>query len=116
MLTFSRIRSIFFTEASLGSFFRCGGRNFPERFRAIFMPHAGRAETTESKRLLGKVRASTGLPASAGGMKVSRCRTLWKARGSRTAPHVLESRPVNRLLEIPASNGRNLERKGARER
>src|SRR5712664_2612411 len=53
---------------------------FPHRVRAICMPQAGRAEATESKRLPAKGTASADLPTSAGGIKVSRCRTPRKAR------------------------------------
>src|SRR5712664_216623 len=53
---------------------------FPHRVRAICMPQAGRAEATESKRLPANGTASADLPTSAGGIKVSRCRTPRKAR------------------------------------
>src|SRR5258708_37840728 len=51
-------------------------RTFPHKIRAICMPQAGTAEAAETKRLPARGRGLACLPASAGGMKVSRCRTV----------------------------------------
>ncbi len=70
MVTFSRIRSIFFTEASLAENCLTRKTEFPTEVWAIFMPDASGTEPTESKRLPSRCRDPDGSWSSAVGMKL----------------------------------------------
>src|SRR6266849_1124618 len=60
MVTFSRMRSIFFTEASLAEKCMTLKTEFPTEVWAIFMPDARGTEPTESKRLPSRCRDPDG--------------------------------------------------------